>query len=103
MIVANYTADDKSKAIKHDNYVDDIKKSQNENCTNCGICIYCGKNKCLPVMAKHLLCAKYIDEIAIVKESGTCDSARSYLKWYNFVGPLKKLLLKRSGFDLKAR
>ena len=103
MIVANYTADDKSKAINNDNYVGTIPEEKKNNCVSCWMCIYCGKNKCLPVMAKQLLCAKYINEIAIVNGGGTCDSARSRFKWYNFVGPLKKMLLERSGFDLKAR
>ena len=103
MIIANYTAEDKIKAIKHDNYIDDVKKSKNENCVSCWMCMYCGRNKHVAVLKEKLLCAKYVDEIAIVKGSGTCDSARSRFKWYNFVGPLKKMVLERSGFDLKAR
>lgn len=102
-MLVNYTVDDKSKVKQHDNYVDSVKKSKKQNCVSCWMCIYCGKNEHLAVMQDKLLCAKYINEIAFVKGAGTCDSARSRFKWYNFVGPLKKMLLERSGFDLRAR
>ncbi len=103
MIVANYTTDSKSKAVQHDNYIDSVRNTNKKNCVSCWMCIYCGKNKHLVVVQDKLLCAKHIDEIAIVQGAGTCDSARSRFKWYNFVGPLKKMILEKSGFDLKAR
>lgn len=95
----NYTAESKSKAIYHDNYTE----THHGDCVTCWMCIYCGKNQNIPVFQDNLLCAKYTSEIAIVKGKGTCDSARSRFKWFNFVNPIKKMILERHGFDFKAR
>jgi hypothetical protein len=99
----NYTVESKLKALHHDNYVENSLENRKKNCVSCWMCIYCGKNKTIPVVKDKLLCAKYITEIAIVQGKGTCDSARSRFKRFNFVGPIKKMILERHGFNFKAR
>ena len=100
-MLVNYTVEDKSKATQRDNYNEN--GSEIKNYTSCWACVYCGKNEHLKVLENKLLCAKRIREVVIVKGAGTCDSARSRFKWFNFVGPFKKMLLEKSGFDFKAR
>ena len=101
--MVNYTAESKSKAIHHDNYIGNVLETHNADCVSCWQCIFSGKNKDIAIVQDKLLCAKYLLEIAIVNGKGTCDSARSRFKRYNFVNPIKKMILERSGFDFNAR
>lgn len=101
--MVNYTVESKSKAINHDNYIDSVFETHKNNCVTCWQCIFSGRNKEIVIVQDKLLCAKYPHEIANVNGKGTCDRARSRFKWYNFVSPIKKFILKKSGFDFNAR
>ena len=101
--MVNYTVESKSKAKNHDNYISDVLETHKNDCVSCWQCIFCGKNKEIKVLQDKLLCAKYLLEIAIVNGKGTCDSARSRFKRLNFVNPIKKMILEKSGFDFEAR
>lgn len=94
----NYTNKSKAYAVRNDNYVQDVNKSQNR--TNCYNCIFVGENK---AKSKQLLCAKYINEIAEVEANGTCDSGKAWFFGDHSVNCFKKLILKLNGFNLKNR
>ena len=97
--MVNYTTESKIKSIHNDNYTE-------KSCgvyVSCWQCIFCGKNKDLPVFKDNLLCAKYIKEVAIVEGAGTCESAKSRFSKLSFINPIKKWILEKSGFDFKAR
>ena len=102
--MVNYTADTKKRSKHRDNYTDDANRDTSKEKICCRECIfvgeYVGNNEYL---ARHHLCAKYIDEIANVKDSGTCDKALSAKKWYNRINPLKKWLLEQSCFKFMNR
>lgn len=103
IIVINYTVESKSKSIHNDNYIPNVLEKNQTHCVTCWACIFCGKNVKIPVLKDKMLCAKYIDEVANVKGAGTCDSGRSRFNKLNFVNPIKKWMLEKTGFVFKNR
>ena len=94
----NYTNRSKAYAICSDNYVGDVRKTQNR--TNCYNCIFAGENKSV---SEKLLCAKYQNEIAEVEPNATCDSGRGWFSGDYQVELIKQLNLKLHGFVFKNR
>ena len=78
-----------------DNYVE---KSENNHCVNC---IFVGDND---EFSNRRLCAETISVIPELSSGfGCCDRYKSCFKWYNQINPIKKLILKKSGFVFKNR
>ena len=102
--MVNYTTETKDKVKHNANYTEDIRRDQSKEETTCWGCIFVGENE---NVSKSRLCAKYIDEVAEVKGSGTCDDGKSWYRWYNKIYvhfmPIKTLLLERTGFKFKNR
>ncbi len=105
--MVNYTTQDKSTVKPNDNYVDDIHTDVSKRNVSCFMCIFCGKNEILPVLAQKYLCAENIREVTNVQAAGTCDAAKSRFKWYNRLyaklTPIKNKMLERTGFKFLGR